>query len=122
MVRATPEVVEAARAEVGDALRAVARYAEREYEFLFLRDDVEAQYSAAEMERVMDDLVISGIGASYVEELFHAGRIQCIAYGFERAVMVQFVEANYEGVFVSFDRAAAIDIDAFIDRCKRALE
>lgn len=122
MSRSAPAVLETARAEVGDALRAVARYAEREYEFLFLRDDVEAQYSAAERERVMDDLVISGIGASYVEELFHAGRIQCIAYGFERAVMVQFVEANYEGVFVSFDRAAAIDIDAFIDRCKRALE
>lgn len=121
MVRATPEVVEAARAEVGDALRSVARYAEREYEFLFLRDDIEAQYSAAEIERVMDDLVISGIGASYVEQLFHAGRIQCIAHGFEQAVVVQFVEGPYEGVFVSFDRGSAVDFDAFIDRCRRAL-
>lgn len=72
-------LIDVAREHVGDSLRTVATYHEREYDLLFLRDDIADQYSTDELRRVFDELALAGLGQDYLKSIFHAGRIECAA-------------------------------------------
>lgn len=115
------ELLDVARDHVGDSLRAVATYQERLYEFHHLRGDIDDSYSAQEIERVFDNLVLSGLTTDYLEEIFHAGRIECTMYGFEAAAMFHFVTGEASGVFLTFDRDIEVNLDAFVSDCRNAL-
>jgi len=117
-----PGLVRALRDEVDDALRSVAVYDEEGYEIEYIREDVEGAYSTDEIEEVYDDLVIQGLSREFLEQLFHAGDLQCSMYGFEEATMFHFTGGEYTGLFVSMDRTAGMDLDAIISTCKAAVE
>lgn len=114
-------LVDALQDEAGDALRSVTYYDEESYEMLFLRDDVDAIYSAEELDEVFDDLRLEGWGRERLEDLFNAGDLECSIYGFEDAMMFHFVTNDFKGVFLTYDRAAAVDVEDFIDACKTHL-
>lgn len=122
MIDVDPDIVSTLQDEVGDALRSVAVYDENGYEFEFIRDDVEGTYTIEEIEKVYDDLVIQGLSREFLEQLFHAGQLQCSMYGFEEATMFHFTGGDYSGLFVSIDRTRGLDLDAFISACKGAIE
>lgn len=106
----------------GDALRAVGSYGEDERKLQYLRDDIAESYSESEINSVIDEYVLTGIGQAYLEGVFHAGRLDCTILGFEEAVMFHFVTNGTSGRFVSVDRIDDIDLDEFISACKAAIE
>lgn len=107
--------------EAGDALRSVTRYDEEEYEFLYLRENVEAIYSAEEFDAIFDDLRLEGWGRESLEDLFRAGELECSIYGFEGAMMFHFVTDDFDGALVTYDRDADVDAMDFLDVCKAEL-
>lgn len=114
-------LIDVAREHVGESLRTVATYHEREHDLIFLRDDIADQYSTEEIRRVFDELALSGLGQDYLESIFHAGKIECAAYGFEDAAMFHFATNDAKGVFASFDRDVEVNLDAFISDYKSAI-
>ena len=106
---------------VGDSLRCVATYCEREYDLLYIRPDVEASYTSDEVEDVYDDLVLQRVGSDYLEHLFHAGPLQCSVLGFEQATIYNVVGEDYGGLFVSVDADADVQMPAFVERLKRGI-
>lgn len=107
--------------EVGDGLRTVATYEERDYTFHHFRNGLLRRYSRADVEAILDDLIIEGLSTQFVESLFHAGDLECAIYGFEEAVMFHFVLDDGVGLFGSFDRDSEHDLDALISTCKRGV-
>lgn len=122
MIDVDPELVPSLKDEVDDALRSVAVYDEDGYEVEFIRDDVEGTYTDEDIEEVYDDLVIQGLSREFLEQLFHAGDLECSMYGFEEATMFHFTGGEYSGLFVSIDRIRGMDLDAIISTCKGAIE
>lgn len=115
------ELLRVVEERVGDALRSVAAYREKEYELQYLRDDIAESYSEAEINEVFQELVLAGLGRAYLEKIFHAGRVECTAFCFEEATMFHFVTDGYSGRFVSVDRDVEVDLDAFVASCKAAI-
>ena len=107
---------------VGDSLRCVATYGERDYDLLYIRPDVEASYTSDEMEEVYDDLILQRVGNDFLEHLFNAGSLQCSALGFEEATIFNVVGDGYGGLFVSVDTDADVEMPAFVERLKRGIQ
>lgn len=122
MLPVDPDLPDSLREEVGDGLRSVAAYEERSYEFLFVREDVRAEYSELEIRDILEDLIIQGLSTDYLESLFHAGPLDCAMYGFEDAAMFHFVADEHAGLFVSIDRDEPVTLEAVITTCKDAIE
>lgn len=116
------DLLAAAGDRVGDALRSVASYHEKEHELQYLRDDIAESYSEDEINEVFHELVLSGIGRDYLEGIFHAGRIECMILGFEEAVMFHFAADATSGRFVSIDRDVDLNLDEFISTCKAVIQ
>lgn len=121
MIEAPSGLLDVAHDHVGDSLRSLTSYTEREYELHYIREDIRDRYTEEEIGRVFDDLVLSGLSRDYLEEIFHAGRIECTIYGFEEAAMFHFVTNETSGVFLSFDRDTEVNLDSFIGDCKEHL-
>lgn len=115
------ELVSALREGLGDVLRAVAVYDRDSYTVLHLREDVAARYAAEELEEIFDDLRLEGWGRERLEELFNAGSLDCSVHCFSDAMAVHLVSGEFEGVCVTYDRGAAVDIEDVIEICRTAL-
>lgn len=107
--------------EAGAALRSVTTYDEDSYDQLYLRENVNAIYSPEEFDDIFSDLRMEGWGRESLEELFNAGKLTCSIYGFEDAMMFHFVRNGFEGVLVTYDRGADVDVEEFMAVCKRQL-
>lgn len=114
------ELVETLHEVAGDAVRSVCTYDEENYDLLFMRENVDAIYSTEEIEEIFDDLRLEGWGRERLEGLFNAGGLECSIYGFEDAMMFHFVENGFEGAFVTYDRGADVDVEAFLEACESA--
>lgn len=101
------------------ALRSVAVYGETDYEVLYMRENVDAVYSLDELAAIFDDLRLEGWGRGRLQDLFNAGTLECSVYGFDEAMMLHFVTDEFDGVFVTYDRGTGIDVEEFIEVCKR---
>ncbi len=112
------ELVERLQNEAGESLRTVTTYDEDSYELRFVRDNVDAIYSTGEFDAIFEEIRLEGWGRERLEDLFNAGPLECGVYGFEQAMMLHFVENGFGGVFVTYDRDAGIDAEAFIEVCR----
>lgn len=100
----------------------MAAYDARDYELLYLRDDVARRYSEAELEAVFEELALSGRDRDYLEGIFHAGRIECSIVGFEDAIVFHFATDDGSGRFVTVDRGVAFELGDFIEACGAAID
>lgn len=118
MIRIDPDLVDVLQEEVGDSLRTVATYDDREYEFHHLRRDIQQVYTRERIEEILEDLIVQGVATEQLESRFRAGALDCAVYTFEEAVMFHFPVADRSGLFVSIDRDADLDLDSIVSLAK----
>lgn len=106
------------REEIGDDLRAVATYEEREYDLVYERADVAEKPRA--IDRIHEELILEGMGTEYLEDVFNAGRLNCTMHSFEEALCFHFLRGSMRGLFVSVDPDALIPVERFISICRNA--
>lgn len=111
-------LVEQIREEIGDDLRAVATYEEREYELVYERGDVAEKPRA--IDRIHEELILEGMGTEYLEDVFDVGRLNATMHSFEEALCFHFVRGEMRGLFVSIDPDALLPVDRFIRICREA--
>lgn len=122
MANLSDSLVDELHEEIDDALRTVASYDRGDYNLLFIRDDVDAEYSKEEIAELFRQVEIEGMGYSHFETLFHTGQLECAIYGFEDAFMFQLPADEFTGVFVTMDRDLTLNPESIIDLCKAAIE
>jgi hypothetical protein len=122
MIEVDSELPGLLREELGESLRVVATHHERAYDFVYLRNDVEAKYSQGEFQKIFEDLVLEGMERNHFEQLFHIGALEGGAWGFEEAAVVYFPGEGYSGLVVSIDRNGPINIDRLIKLCRANIE
>lgn len=115
-------IVEPIRELVGDDLRAVVHYHDdREYDYLYTREDIDDSYTEERLDKIIDDFVLRGFGSEYVEDLFLAGPLRSTIYALDEAFVCHFVKNDLEGLVVSVDTDTDSDLDRVIDRCEARL-
>jgi hypothetical protein len=106
------------REEIGDDLRAVATYEEREYDLVYERGDVAEKPRA--IDRIHQELILEGMGTEYLEDVFNVGRLNCTMHSFDEALCFHFVRGSMRGLFVSVDPDALLPVERFISICRDA--
>ncbi|MDZ7689227.1 MAG: hypothetical protein U5J64_11065 [Halobacteriales archaeon] len=95
------------RESVGDDLRAVRVVAGTEdgaeHVHLYLRDDVDENYTDEEKERITDEVVYHTLGEGYRSNLFRSGEPRYTLYAFDEAFVFLFYEDEAHGTAVSVD-------------------
>lgn len=99
-----PPVVDALLELCGDALRGVGEFQEDDYQLLYMRDDVSAQYSTEELDRIWRDMILESLRRQPLEGQFVAGGDYLFsAIGFEESVVFLVSHARGEGLVFSMD-------------------
>ena len=111
-------LVDVLRGQAGEALRVVATYDREGYDAFYVRDDAAARVSER-ADAVHDELVLQGIGRDYLEDLFHAGDLQCSMHRFDELTAFHFAAEEYTGLFVSVDSEAEVELATFSETCER---
>ncbi|MFC4448910.1 DUF7522 family protein [Halorussus aquaticus] len=96
-------LTEMCRREVGDALRIAAVYTETEFEHLYLREDLDRQYTPAEIVTLRRELIVFALGKQQLADVTHAGKVRQIICEMDDAIALQFPVAGHFGVFVSIE-------------------
>ena len=107
--------------EFGDGLRVVATYENDVYDLHHMREDIQQEYSKAEIDRVFRQISIEGMGYENFQQLFHVGQLECAIYGFERALIFHFPPDPFHGLVVSIDRDVSFNPDRTIDICRSGI-
>jgi hypothetical protein len=105
------------RDRVGENLRSVVYYDGEEYDVAYLQEDVREQYSADEMEEVVEDLGFEALTKPMQEELYVHGSLNCTVKCFEDAIEMNFPFSEREGVAVSLSGEAFVTQQTFIGKC-----
>ena len=102
------------------ALRVVARYDRDGYEVTYVRSDLDVDLDTDRTEHIHESLVLDGMGAGYLEDLFAAGDLECTIHTFEERAVLHFA-GEYAGLFVTVD-ALEFPLEAFVEQCRRYAE
>lgn len=102
---------------VGDHLRSVIRYDEDGADLVYARDDVAADYSDAELERVFRDVRLESVGKPHQEDLYDHGRLNCTVRCFEDGVEIHFARDETSGTAVSLDPEVFVAHNTFVGKC-----
>lgn len=105
------ELADKLKSEVGDDLRTFGIYGRNVLDFLYLREDVDIQYSDDDYRRISELFVLQDLEVEYLEELFALGDLEFVAYGFDSGVIYHFVSGTHRGFFLSVNRGASVDIE-----------
>lgn len=116
------QLVEFLREKAGPALRVVARYDGDSYEFRFVRDDIESQYSREELRQHVESFRIDENVAKALERDLIAGDHHCSIRIFDETVILNFTQGAGLGTIISLDPTAGRDLLAFITEALRVLD
>lgn len=114
MEASTPDLVADARQRIGSGVRAVATYGPDEYEVLFCRRDVEAEYTGDGADVLFEDVLLQELSRDYVQSLFDAGELDATVHSFEDAIVCQFFGPG-AGVLVTYDATADVRLREFLE-------
>jgi hypothetical protein len=120
MVEVSEELVTDLRATAGDALRSVATYDQNGFDLIYCRDELEPR-AADRAPEIHEDLVLQGVGRERLESLFEAGSLHCSVHRFDELTAFHFLAEEYEGLFVSIDAEADIQLASFAETCRAYL-
>lgn len=112
------KTIEALQSVVGNDLRAVITYKGDVFTEHYVRPDIDADYADEEIQAFIDDLSMQGLSRNHLESLFNTGSLHCTVLGFEEALMFHFVQDDYRGLFVTYDRTADSNISQLIQLCE----
>jgi len=100
----------------GPALRSLAAYDRADLELVYEREDV------ATKDRVIDDiheeLILNDLGIGRLEALFGVGDWHCTMHRFEDAICIHHSTGDHQGVLVSVDTDADVDLEAVARACE----
>lgn len=102
-------------------LRSVAYYTDEVSEFVYIRDDIRAQYSQQEVEDVINHLWLEAFGKPGLEDVYIHDELQCIVNHFEDAVEMNFLLGENAGVAVAFDADGFTTQQLFVSHCRELL-
>lgn len=93
---------------VGDDLRSIIRYGETDFEIVYLRDDVDDQYTSTEVAQSVDDSRMDSLSAPLYTDSFAEdhGDLTCLVQCFEHVIELNFVLEGGVGVAVALDAEA----------------
>jgi hypothetical protein len=99
------ELVDAILDGSGDTVRMAIQYSGDEYDLLFVREDVEAQFSEAEMAERVKTLMFKGLGDPVEESaLFDFGHLDATVRWYDSVVVASFPVREWSGLVFTFDR------------------
>jgi hypothetical protein len=100
----------------GDSVRMALQYSGDEYDLLFVRDDVGAQFSDAEMAERVKTLMFKGLGDPVEESaLFDFGHLDATVRWYDAVVVATFPVREWSGLVFTFDRVT----DSLLDLAER---
>lgn len=94
----------------GDDLRSIVRYGPETHEMVYIRPDVETQYTEAEVAETVDESRMESLTAPIYRDAFATdhGDLHCMVKCFANAIEMNFVLADAIGTAVGLD-ATALD-------------
>jgi len=99
------EIVDQIRDSDEGALRAVVRYRGDGHDIVYLREDIEAQFSDAERDERVETLVMKGLGDPAEEgALFDFGTLDATVRWYNSVVVAYFPVREWSGLIFTFDR------------------
>ncbi|QLH79756.1 hypothetical protein HZS55_21750 [Halosimplex rubrum] len=99
------EIVDGIRESDEGALRAAARYGGDDHEVVYLREDIAAQFTDAELEERVETLVMKGLGDPAQEgALFDFGTLDATVRWYDSVVVAHFPVREWSGLVFTFDR------------------
>jgi hypothetical protein len=101
------DILEFLKKEASDSLRVVDVVSiggeNKEYEHVYIREDVEYQYSEEEQERVMEDFVYHLLELEYMHNLYNVGEYNCNIQVFDEAIIFVLFEDEKRCIVASVD-------------------
>lgn len=104
-------------------LRSIVKYEEREYDIVYLREDVAQQYTEGEIQGAMDEAVVDSIAAPLYGHVFadDHGDLTCLVQCYENVVELNFVLSEGVGAAVALDEGALRNESGLIDGARQIL-
>lgn len=100
----------------GDELRSVASYDEDGFDLRYVRDDVDALYDDRDYARVFRTLRLEAMDRPTQDSLYAHGDLLCTYRVYEDATVIHVATSETQGVLVSVDTGADVDMRATTDR------
>jgi len=99
------DLVESIRTETEASLRIAVRYSGDETDPIFVREDIDEQYSDPELAKRIEALAIKGLGDPPREEsLYDFGRLDATIRWYEEVLVATFPYREWSGLIFTFDR------------------
>lgn len=98
-------------------VRSVGYYTDEEYELVYMREDVAAQYTEDELQAVIDDLRLEGLATPRQESLYVLGKLNCTVRCFNAGVVMHFPHDRTSGTVAVLEYDAATQLHSFIAGC-----
>lgn len=106
------ELVEYLSNRAGSHLRACAYYDETDYSILYLKDELDQQYTERELEKIADHMR-QKVRRSRAERLFKMGEFRCSLLGYEDGLVLHFPQGGSKGTIITLEAAAASNFNTF---------
>ena len=111
------EVVEFARDELGDGVRAVDYFDTSDYESLYIRDDVAGLYTESQFERMSVERMSNLLNVSFFEQTYDVGKFRYSVRRFEEAVLIFLPVTESSGLVISTEVELPTSIVGFAEDC-----
>jgi len=106
------DLIEDLRAESDASLRLAIRYTADDYEVLFAREDIAAQFPGPELAQRVETLVMKGLGDPPQETtLFDFGSLESTLRFYDNALVAHFPYREWSGFVFALDRTDAPLVD-----------
>lgn len=100
----------------GDELRSVASYDDDGFELRYIRDDVDALYDDRDYARVFRTLRLEAMDRPTQDSLYAHGDLLCTYRVYEDATVIHVATSETQGVLISVDTGADVDMRTTTDR------
>lgn len=119
-----PPLEEFFNKKAGEHLRSIVHYDQDNYEIVFLRNDVAAQYDNQQLDRAIDQNRLDSLTSPVYEDLFAEdhGQMRCLIQCFENTIGMNFIIEDGFGAIVTLDAAAITECHGLISKAHDLLD
>lgn len=107
-------IVERLLGAYGNDLQGVMTYEGDEYNVLYLRGDLEAEYDEDAIAEVYDEAILESMMTTRYEDVFAFGELEYVVRGFERVAVVQVFGDETRGIVYSTDGREQVAVEEVI--------
>ncbi|NHN49042.1 hypothetical protein G9464_15780 [Halostella sp. JP-L12] len=118
MSETEPDWITTLREKLGEELRVAVEYDESGYVSRYLRDDLEEEYTLAELDEIRQELIVLMLGKDRIEEFANVGEFVALTYWMDRAIIYHFPETeSFYGRVVSVEPSAESVREEIFEAC-----